>query len=83
MSSSPARIEEDIERTRDHLVDTLDEIADRVSPTKVAQRSAKGLKAWFVDEYGQLKLKPLVAMGTAATFLLGLLTWRKRRHGDG
>lgn len=40
----PAQLVAEIERTREDLAETLDAIADRVSPKRVAQRSAERLK---------------------------------------
>jgi len=43
--SDPAALERDIERTRAELARTIDAIADRVSPKRVAERSVARMKA--------------------------------------
>ena len=43
-SPDPAQLVAEIERTREDLAETLDAIVDRVSPKRVAQRSAVRLK---------------------------------------
>jgi Protein of unknown function (DUF3618). len=43
--SDPAALERDIERTRAELARTIDAIADRVSPKRVAERSVARFKA--------------------------------------
>ena len=43
-SPDPAQLVAEIERTREDLAETLDAIADRVSPKRVAQRGAVRLK---------------------------------------
>ncbi|MEV5408375.1 DUF3618 domain-containing protein [Thermopolyspora sp. NPDC052614] len=43
--SDPAALERDIERTRADLARTIDAIADRVSPKRVAERSVAKVKA--------------------------------------
>jgi len=40
-SSDPERIVADIERTREELAETLDAIAEKVSPKRVAKRTTK------------------------------------------
>ncbi|GGM85229.1 hypothetical protein GCM10010106_35210 [Thermopolyspora flexuosa] len=43
--SDPAALEREIERTRAELARTIDAIADRVSPRRVAERSVARVKA--------------------------------------
>ena len=49
-SRDPESLERRIERTRQELAQTIDELADRVNPRNVAQRGAERLK----DEAGQV-----------------------------
>jgi ElaB/YqjD/DUF883 family membrane-anchored ribosome-binding protein len=44
-SRSPDAIQREIEATRSELADTIDAIADRVSPKKAASRSAQAVRA--------------------------------------
>ena len=47
---SPAEIEADLERTRERLTGTLDELSERLSPRDLARRGGRRVKAQFVDE---------------------------------
>ncbi|MFC5748893.1 DUF3618 domain-containing protein [Actinomadura rugatobispora] len=49
-SRDPEALERRIERTRQELAQTIDELAERVNPRNVAQRGAERLK----DEAGQV-----------------------------
>ena len=46
---SPAEIEADIDRTREHLAATLDELSDRLSPRSLARTGGRQVKAQFID----------------------------------
>jgi len=48
----PAEIESDIVDTRERLVGTITELEDRVNPSKVANRSANKVKAFYVGDGG-------------------------------
>ncbi|MEV4253766.1 DUF3618 domain-containing protein [Spirillospora sp. NPDC049652] len=43
-SSDPQALQQEIERSRQELARTIDELADRVNPKNVAQRGAERLK---------------------------------------
>ncbi|MCP2334914.1 DUF3618 domain-containing protein [Actinomadura rupiterrae] len=50
-SSDPQALQREIERSRQELARTIDELADRVNPKNVAQRGAERLK----EEVGQVR----------------------------
>jgi hypothetical protein len=64
-----------IERTRANLAQTIDEIADRVSPSNVARRTAEQAK----NQLSQID--PLIsgAVALAAVSVSCYLIWRKLR----
>ena len=65
----------EIERTRSNLARTIDEIADRVSPSNVARRATDQLR----ERISQID--PLVggAIGLAAVSITCYLIWRRLR----
>lgn len=46
-------IEAEIERTRERLATTIDELAYRAHPKTIATRQMNSVRAFFVDENGQ------------------------------
>jgi hypothetical protein len=72
---APQALISEIERTRTELARTIDEISDRVSPSKVAQRTADRLR----ERISQID--PLIA-GGAALAAIGVtcfVLWRRLR----
>ena len=65
----------EIERTRSNLARTIDEIADRVSPSNVARRATDRVR----ERISQID--PLVggAIGLAAVSITCYLIWRRLR----
>jgi hypothetical protein len=49
---APDSIENDIEATRERLAATIDQLAYRASPKTIVRREIAGIKAYFVDAYG-------------------------------
>lgn len=76
---TPAEIEADIERTRERLAWTVDEIAERVKPANVARRLAGSLKGKLVDERGRPRVERIAVLGGVAAAVTGLVVWRKSR----
>jgi Protein of unknown function (DUF3618) len=71
----PETLVGEIERTRADLARTIDEISDRVSPSKVAHRTADRVR----DRISQID--PLIG-GAAALAVVGVtcfLVWRRLR----
>jgi hypothetical protein len=80
---SPAEIEADLGRTREHLSETLDELSERLSPRDLARRGGQRVKAQFVDEQtGQVRHGRVAAalggLGAAVGALVGLRKVRGR-----
>jgi hypothetical protein len=73
---APRELVTEIERTRTELTRTIDEIADRVSPSKVAQRATARVR----DRINQID--PLVggAVALAAVSVTCYLVWRRIRR---
>jgi hypothetical protein len=71
----PATLVGEIERTRANLAQTIDEIADRVSPANVARRTTQQAK----ERISQID--PLIggAVALAAVSVTCYLIWRKLR----
>jgi hypothetical protein len=72
---APQALVSEIERTRTELARTIDEITDRVSPSKVAQRTADRVR----ERISQVD--PLIA-GGAALAVVGVacfVLWRRLR----
>jgi hypothetical protein len=67
----------EIERTRASLAKTIDEIADRVSPSNVARRSADRAR----ERVSQVEIDPLIggAVALAAVSVTCYLIWRRLR----
>lgn len=56
-SSDPVAIQQEIEQTRRELAETVDAIAQRVSPKNVANRSTERLKATAREQGAVLRVK--------------------------
>jgi hypothetical protein len=79
---SPAEIEADLDRTREHLSETLDELSERLSPRELARRGGRRAKAQFVDEQtGKLRrTRVAAALGGLGTAIGALTALRKVRR---
>jgi uncharacterized protein DUF3618 len=80
---SPAEIEAEIDRTREHLSATLDELSERLSPRNIARAGGRGLKAQFVDpDSGAMRTRRVATVaggvGAAVAALLALRGLRRR-----
>ena len=71
-------IERDLERTRGQLANTLDELADRTSPSTLAGNAKDQASAWLQDETVQKVLGGIVA-GIAALIGIKAYNGRKRK----
>ena len=71
-------IERDLERTRNQLASTLDELADRTNPKTLAGNAKSEAANWLQDETVQ---KVLAGIGAAVVALVGIkvLNGRKRK----
>lgn len=72
----PGELVAEIERTRTDLARTIDELADRVSPAKVAQRTSARIR----EQISQVD--PLIggAVALAAVSVTCYLVWRRIRR---
>lgn len=75
---APEQIEAELERIRDDLARTIDEIADRVSPRNVARRAAGTVWAQFVDGDGRVRVARLSVTAVSVAAIVALAVWRRR-----
>jgi len=73
----PRTLVSEIERTRADLARTIDEIADRVSPSNVARRASDRAR----ERISQIEIDPLIggAVALAAVSVTCYLVWRRLR----
>ena len=73
----PRTLVGEIERTRADLAKTIDEIADRVSPSNVARRAVDRAR----ERVSQVEIDPLIggAVALAAVSVTCYLIWRRLR----
>jgi len=72
-------IERDIERTRGQLASTLDELADRTSPSNLADNAKGQASEWLQDETVQ-KVLGGIAAGVVALVGVKFFNNRKRKN---
>lgn len=81
----PEALERAIEKRREHLAATVNELVVRAHPKEVARRSARsarhGLRGAAFTPEGHLRYERLAAVLAVVLVLSGLVTWRKRRSG--
>jgi hypothetical protein len=81
----PEALERAIEKRREHLAATVNELLVRARPKEVARRSARsarhGLRGAAFTSEGHLRYERLAAVLAAVLVLSGLVTWRRRRSG--
>jgi len=78
---SPAEIEAEIERTRQRLADTLDELSERLSPRAVLRRADSSLRDAFVAEDGSVRRdRAALAIGAVVSAVGGVVALRKLRR---
>jgi hypothetical protein len=83
LPTSPKELEAHIERTRERLVGTVDELAYRLQPKVLAKRGAADAKAKLDAAVrtpdGSLRTERLAAVAAAVTTLVSLVGWNRRR----
>ena len=70
-------IARDIERTRGQLASTLDELADRTSPSNLADNAKGQASDWLQDETVQ---KVLGGIAAGIVFLVGVKFFNNRKR---
>jgi hypothetical protein len=91
VARDPDAIQREIEQTRAELADTIDAIADRLSPKRAASRGAKAVKAQVssvldhdaAGEGGNRRIRPdrvLIVVGAIAVVGTGVIVWRSRHR---
>lgn len=75
MERKPEDILNDIDTSRDRLVQNIDEIGDRLQPEAIMRRQVDKVKSYYVDDVsGELRQDRAMKTGAIA---LGLLILRK------
>jgi hypothetical protein len=72
-----ADIEADIERARQQLAATLDQIAERVAPKNVAKRGLVRTREQFVYTDGTPRTERIIIMATVAGLFIGFMIYRR------
>jgi hypothetical protein len=82
-SQDPADIESEIVATRDHLKDTVDELAHRLAPKEIARRTVSDVKQDVreatTNPDGSLRVERIAAVVGAVVAVLALLAVLRRR----
>ena len=82
ITGSPAEIEAEIERTRDRLAGTLDELTERLSPRAALRRANSSARGVFVAEDGSVrKDRAAMAVGALVSAIGGAVALRRLRRG--
>lgn len=81
---SPAEIEADLDRTREHLSETLDELTERLSPRDLLRRGGLRVKYQLVSERtGEMRKQRLaVLLGAVSMMVGGMVALRMVRNRD-
>jgi hypothetical protein len=75
---APESIENDIEATRERLAATIDQLAYRASPKTIARREIAGIKAHFVDGYGNPRTDNILKVaGAVVGFAVFVVVMRR------
>jgi Protein of unknown function (DUF3618) len=75
---TPEQIEAELERTREELARTVDEIAERVAPRNVARRAVSKVRAQFVDDNGRVRIGRAGSVAASLVAIVALAVWRRR-----
>lgn len=75
---SAEEIEADIERTRQQLAGTVDEIVERVKPANVARRTADSAKAQVLASDGSVRPDRVAIVVGVIVVVAVLVAWRRR-----
>jgi hypothetical protein len=78
-STDAAAIEADIEAQREHLADTVDQLAHKLDVKAQAKERAAQVKDRATTDDGKPRPRLLAAVAGGAAAVAGLLVWRRRR----
>jgi hypothetical protein len=85
LPTDPEALERAIEKRREHLAATVNELVIRAHPKEVARRGARsarhGLRGAAFTPEGQLRYERLAAAVAVVLVLTGLVSWRRHRSG--
>ena len=76
---TPEQLEADIARQREHLAETVDELAAKLDVKSRAQDKVSALKDSATTDSGRPRPEVLGAAGSLVAMALVLLLWRRRR----
>lgn len=75
---SLADIESDMDATRARLAATLDELKDVASPKNIADRQVRKVKAFYVDEYGAVRVDHVaITVGAVVGLIVVRKVWKR------
>jgi hypothetical protein len=83
--ASAAELQQDIERTREHLGQTVDELAAKADVKSRARAKTAEVKGKAADVSGQVRRSQLVqrrwplAVAAAGVILASIAVWRRRK----
>jgi hypothetical protein len=80
VARDPDAIQREIEQTRAELADTIDAIADRVSPKRAAVRGTQAVKTQVASVRRLRMDRVLIVAGVVAAVAAGIGFWRTRRR---
>jgi hypothetical protein len=80
VARDPDAIQREIEQTRAELADTIDAIADRVSPKRAAARGGRAVKTQVASVRRLRRDRVLIVLGVVAAVAAGIGFWRTRRR---
>ena len=78
---TPDALVDDIEKTREQLASTIDELVDRASPRNIAERQLARLKAQFVAEDGSPRVDQIAKVAGAVVGLVAVVVIIRRVVG--
>ena len=75
---SLAEIESDMAATRARLAETLDELKVATNPRNIADRQARKVKEFYVDEYGAVRVDHVaVTVGVVVGLIVVRRVWKR------
>ncbi len=75
---SLADIESDMDATRARLAQTLEELKVAANPKNIADRQARKVKAFYVDEYGAVRVDHVaMTVGVVVSVIVARRVWKR------